>query len=227
MNKRTWKVAQRNTRRGKVLIIVALLVGVVAISIGFAAYTNVLEIEEEVIVKPDASLFKVTFSSSDTEIITEAITPTKSDKEILTSSAIITNGDISTVSNLSATFTEPNQSVTYKLYAHNVGKYEAFLKEIMYNNLSNSTTYKKCSALPGVTINENLMDAACDDMKITVKVGEDTFNETNHNITSHVLTHETSEPIEIKLEYLDNHHYVDGDFKVELGSISLKYSSLN
>ena len=223
-------MTKRNTKHdsnSKTLIFLALIVGVIGLSIGFAAFSGLLTIEEEAYVKPDNKFFKVNFSSSATALQTDSIEPTKSATTIEATPANINNDSIPTITGIRATFTEPGQSVTYNFHTYNSGKYQAFLKSVVFNNIENETLSKKCIPIAGSNITEDLLTKACNDIKVSIKVKDTLFNSSNNNITAHTLPINTSEPIELKLEYQNNNNFVDGDFKIELGSISLNYSSID
>ena len=63
--------------RNKKLIILVALIAVVTISVGFAAFSSSLLIKSSLSVDPNASDFRVVFSTSDTSEVTDAVTPTK------------------------------------------------------------------------------------------------------------------------------------------------------
>ena len=52
-----------NNRRNQRMTIIALVVGIFAISIGFAAFSNTLSISTTADVHPDSSNFRVVFSN--------------------------------------------------------------------------------------------------------------------------------------------------------------------
>ena len=62
-------------RGGKVIAIVALLVGVVGLTIGFAAFSNTLTIRSEAEYNPDASVFNVDFSSTSGSVVDGNLAP--------------------------------------------------------------------------------------------------------------------------------------------------------
>ena len=62
-------------RDTKLILVTVLAVGVMGLSIGFAAFSNVLKINSAATVSPDASTFNVDFSSSESEVETNPIVP--------------------------------------------------------------------------------------------------------------------------------------------------------
>ncbi len=214
-------------RSSKIIAIVALLIGIVGLSVGFAAFSNSLIIQSSLNVKPDASTFNVDFSSSIELVQTEDIVPTKIGDVKEQTNGKINNDNSPVISNLGATFTAPGQSVTYEFYAYNAGEYNAFLKSITYNNVAGKNESKVCTALAGET---NYVDAACKDITLEVKVGNDiTTTGSKTDISNHKLEMKKGEKITVTIKYetKDAQQRADGDFKVEFGGITLSYSSVD
>ena len=121
-------------RSSKVIAIVALLVGVVGLSLGFAAFSNSLTISSSAKVEPTGETFDVDFSSSSSETLTDAVQGVSTPSTVVATDATINNTGNPTISGLGATFTEPGQSVTYTFYARNTGEYKAYLNSITFKN---------------------------------------------------------------------------------------------
>jgi hypothetical protein len=216
-------------RAGQVIAIVALVVGVVGLSIGFAAFSNTLKIQSSATVKADPTTFNVDFSSSNTELLTNNIVPTKYPDNVtdfIATEAKIDNSGDPTISNLSATFTEPGQVVTYDFYAYNIGELTAYLKSIVYSNVTGGSSTKVCTA--GEDTDADLVAKACEGISLSVKVGSE--EETTSGIASisgHSLLKDASELVTVKLSYSSEASRADGDFTVAFGDVSLNYSSVD
>lgn len=211
-------------RNAQVIAIVALVVAVLGLSIGFASFSNVLNIQASANVKPDSSTLNVDFSSSIDSVTVAEITPTATPNSIVTTNATIDNSADPTISNLSATFTEPGQSVVYKFYAYNAGELNAYLKSIVYANVAGGNATKVCTAKEGTT--DALVQKACENILVKVKVGNELETATGKaSITGHSLAKKTGEMITVTLEYADGAERTDGDFSVAFGNITLNYSS--
>ncbi len=211
-------------RNAQVIAIVALVVAVLGLSIGFASFSNVLNIQASANVKPDSSTLNVDFSSSIDSVTVAEITPTATPNSIVTTNATIDNSADPTISNLSATFTEPGQSVVYKFYAYNAGELNAYLKSIVYANAAGSNATKVCTAKEGTT--DALVQKACENILVKVKVGNELETATGKaSITGHSLAKKTGEMITVTLEYAAGAERTDGDFSVAFGNITLNYSS--
>jgi len=214
-----------NNRRTKILIIVVLAICIVQLSVGFAAFSTALNINSSLKVTPDSSYFKVNFSSSATSLATNQIVPTKSDSKIVATNAVLDNTNDPTISNIYAVFTAPGQFVEYSFYSFNSGKYLAYLNEVNFRNIDGETVTKKCTPLIGAR--DDLVQAVCGDIELSVQIGPTLFKSTNNNINGHTLARESSENVKVKIIYKNNDHWADGDFEVSFGKITLDYGSVD
>lgn len=187
-------------RSSKVIAVVALCVAIVGLTLGFAAFSNTLNIKSSATVNPSGEAFNVDFSSSDAAVETDPVTPTKDPSSLVAGNATINNsGSNPQISGLTATFTEPGQSATYTFYVHNIGEYDAFLKSITYNNATSGDTFKVCTA--GEETTDSLVQAACDDITVSVTVGATgPVTTTNSNITGHSLAIDAHETVTVKFQ---------------------------
>ena len=213
--------------KSKIIALVALIVAVVGLGIGFAAFSSQIVIEGRVAVSPSADTFNVDFSSSSTSLVSGNVTPTTSSDDVEATVAKIDNAaQDSIISNLSETFTEPGQSVTYTFYAYNAGKYTAYLKNISFLTVQGETTSKICTPITGTT--SSAVESACDGITLSISVGSKTItNLTDATITSHSLAQSKSEPVVVTIAFSGSTTYEDGDFYVEFGDITLSYSTVD
>lgn len=212
-------------RSGQFIALLALIVAIVGVSVGFAAFSSALRIQSSANVTPDQSTLNVDFSSSDTAVETNAIKPTTTPTTVVATDATIDNSADPVIRNLSATFKEPGQKAVYTFYAYNAGELEAFLKSIVYENVSSKNSNKVCTAGEGTT--DALVQKACEGISLKVKVG--TEAETSSGIASisnHSLGKAKSEEITVTLEYASDATRADGDFTVSFGDVTLNYSSV-
>ena len=96
--------------KNKGITIAALLVAIIGLSIGFAAFTNTLTIRSTADVHPDSSNMRIVWSTSTSSATAGNISPSNSSYG---GTANINSSDLTLFENLHATFTAPNQSVTY------------------------------------------------------------------------------------------------------------------
>lgn len=205
----------KSERKKRTITLSILLVAVLAISVGFAAYSATLKINSSMIVNPDDSRFKVLFSSSDNSLETNAV---KASPETMGSDATIDNTTVPTISNLTAKFTKPGDSVTYTFYVRNEGGYVAHLNSISFVG-------KKCIAEEGTS--DALAIRACTSITATISVGDVTTTSTKTDITGETLTPAESKQVTVTLSYDSNGARADGPFMVEFGYISMYYGTIS
>ena len=212
-----------NANKGyKILAIAALILGVVGVTLGYAAFSSTLTIRSSAEVKPDATTFNVDFSSSDSAVETDSITPVlnKTVTGFTATNATIDNTSDPVISNLKATFTAPGQTATYSFYSYNAGKYVAYLNSVVF------TGEKTCTAKTGTT--QALVDSACNGITLSAKVGSESATTTSvASITGHTLGIGAAEEVVVTISYEDGSALADGDFEVSLPDVVLKYESVD
>ena len=228
-----------NERSSKVVAIVALCVGVVGLSLGFAAFSSTLTISSSAGVKPNASAFNVDLSTTDAtgaekEITTDPVVPTKNPTDLTAANGTIDNTGEPTITGLKANFTAPGQSVTYTFYAHNAGEYEAFLNSIIIGETSEGSGKTKVCTADSVSdenpsaANADLVEQACEAITLSVKVGAEAVTTTSvDSIASHSLAKDTSELVTVTIDYASTGARADGNFSVAFGDITLTYDPVD
>ncbi|MBQ9011084.1 MAG: hypothetical protein IJ093_00330 [Bacilli bacterium] len=217
---------QRSTR---VIAIAALLVGIVGLTIGFAAFTSTLTIKSSAEVNP-VDDFHVFFSSSSSALETNTIAgvPSVTADGFTATNATIdntTNPKAPVIQNLHATFTEPGQSVTYSFYAWNDNDYPAYLKALTMTSAATACEAKVAGDQASVT-------ATCPYLTLSISVGSGANAITDATasqsaITGHSLASKTAEPIVVKISYAQDAPKASGDFDVTFADITLQYDSLD
>ena len=196
----------RNSNGTKYIIILALLIAVTGLSLGFAAFSNTLTIKSSATVT-NPSDSGVVLSTSKTAASTGNVTPTTTGGAS-GSTASIASATPTTISNVKATFTGPGQTVVYTLAAYNTGDFLYYLNQV---NLGSKT----CTAKSGTT--QSYVDTACNSISISVKVGSTTYSSTNTSISSHSLAKATGEDVVVTISYASGGAVADGDFDVAFG----------
>ena len=166
----------------KIIATVALVLGTIGVTLGYAAFSSTLTIKSSAEVKPDPTTFNVDFSSSSSAVEANDITPTlnKTVTGFTATNATINNTSDPLISNLKATFTEPGQTATYSFYSYNAGEYVAYLNSIVFSG------NRTCTAKSGTT--QTLVDSACNGISLSVKVGNEAATATSiTNVTGHAL----------------------------------------
>lgn len=206
----------------KIISIVALLLGIVGITLGYAAFSSTLKIESSAEVVPNESSFNVDFSSSNTSVVEDDITPTLNTNVtgFSATNAEIDNTSNPVISNLHATFTEPGQSATYTFYAYNRGEYLAYLNSIIFSG------NKTCTARTNT--NQALVDTACTGISLSVQVtGIDATTTSLASISNHTLAINSADTITVVIEYAAGSGRADGDFDVTFPDITLTYNPID
>ena len=211
-------------RSAKIIAIVALCVAVVGLSIGFAAFSNNLTIKSNATVSPNQNDFDVNFSTSNTSELDGTVSGVGTNSATA-EDATIDNSASPKITGLKANFTEPGQKVTYSFYAHNAGKYAAYLNNVTYANVSGKTATKVCT--PGVNTDATMVEAACNGISVSVKVGNDTYTGSMNGIANHLLALDAYEEVVVTIEYTSTASRADGDFEVAFGDITLTYDSVD
>lgn len=222
----------RNNRQ-KIVAISIILLLVVLLGIGFAIFSSRLLINPKVNVD-SSHTFNVVFSSSSTELKTDSISPTTYGSATA-ENAIIDNSITPTIENLSAIFKNPGDKVEYSFYAYDAGEFNAFLKDVKFNNADGAGVFKVCTTEDAVE--QSTINDVCDSIKVTVYIpkGNSSFyyisssdNGSNggHYGTYDNLTPGTFSNIKITIEYLSNGVPINNPFTVSFGSISLYYTAI-
>lgn len=216
-------------RSSKVVAVVALVVAVFGLTLGFAAFSNTLVIQSSATVTPDASAFNVVFSAAAESVdYASKITGVGSAEGVTGNEASITGEDYRTVTGLQANFTAPGQTVTYTFYVHNIGSYIAYLRQISFLGVGGTEELKTCAIPEGERTTQGLVDAACADMSVSVKVGsEEVTKVTKNDYKGHSLALTGHETVIVTIEYANNGNPVDGPMTVTFGDINLDYESVD
>ena len=211
-------------KTSKIIAIVALVVAVLGLSLGFAAFSNTLTISSSAYVSPSDENFKVNFSTGTTAGLTGALTGSASGAASV-ESATLTG---TTLSGIKANFSTPGDTVTYTFYVHNTGEYDAYLNSITFENASGQSAPKVCTAEDKANTTASLVSAACEDISISVKVGTDAAVAGSiASISGHKLSKSSYEPVVVTIAYAADGDRADGNFNISFGDLKLVYSTVD
>ena len=204
-------------RKQQLLMIVALVVGIASLSIGFAAFSATLNISSSATVTPDSSSFSVVFSGSADDPYDTLIEPIDYSDSFNAAVAEIAGNSIT---NMNINFGSSYSYGTYEFYVHNTGQYPAYLNSIDFGN------GKVCENLGDVS--PVLVEAACEDISVSFYSDFiELFNPTSlYELGGHVLNPGESTFISINFSY-GAYNLPDGDLKVNFDDIVLNYSSVD
>lgn len=213
-------------RDSKVIAIIALVIAVVGLSVGFAAFTAQLTITPTAEVKADSSKFKVEFSNTTTaiegqgpETVEGKITPEDTDGGASGGTASIT---ATTMNNANAKITKDTQEVTYEWYVVNSGEMDAYLTSIDFaqDALSCTATGKGADQA-----NTELINTACDTITVTLTVDGDEYTKDDSTMTGKLLPHGQYKSVKLSIKAAKGTTLTDNDYSVTVGAITLNYSS--
>lgn len=199
----------------KRIILVILLILILFMTIGYAAFSNILKITGQAKVVPDANNYKVLFASSIRSISdydTNNVEGISLPNNLYSTQGVLNE---TTFSNASVTFTEDGQSIEYKFYILNAGKYNAHITDIDIGK-------KTCT--PGDNVDTTLAQAACDSIGLSVILGNEESQTTYTSSTAienHVLPKGTWEPITVRISYPEGSPLPDGNIEVKWQNIKM------
>lgn len=236
-------------RGTKVIAIVALIVAVVGLSLGFAAFSSTLTIEPSAIVIPEDNMH-IIFSNIN-GAPTDTTIPGTMNQAMLDAKTALENAGVTApnlpaaqnatinntnkkapiISNLVATFTAPGQSVEYNFYAYNEMQYQAFLRSITFDT-------SKYTCTPETGTDTTTANNVCQSIKVTVTVGSGTGAPVAYVVgngattkseytaaTAHTLAATTGEAISVVIEYPTGSVETNGKVTVRMPDAQLVYSS--
>lgn len=210
-------------RNSKVIAIVALIVAVVGLGIGFAAFSSTLTISSSATVTPNSSSFNVGFSTKIDSLSPGTVQGTGMAEH---HDATLTG---TSITGIKASFTEPGQTAGYTFFVYNAGEYTAYLKQILFNNAPGATSNKKCTA--GTGASDALVQEACNSISIKVievgyNAGKDVTSTVN-SITGVSLLKNNGRVVRVEISYASDGARADGPFDVSFGDITFKYSTVD
>jgi len=198
-------------RGSKAMAIAALVVGVVGLTIGFAAFTSTLTINSTATVTgtKDEFMGKVTVDASSFDC---------------TGSAQVTQVSDTTIS-VSATLANPGDKATCTGTVTNGSPYTAYLNGV--------TGFGITSVLPEGTLkpatDAYLSNITEEDMKVTIIDGEEAsgtkYTTDNSTISGSTIEAGDSKTLVVVIEYVEGADVADGDFKTTFNPITLTYGT--
>lgn len=225
-------------RKIKILSIVALVLAITGMSLGFAAFSSTLTISSSARVTPNSENFKIkiygiasedalnrinngelseSFFSETYSIAVASKTVTSADN------AVINNQDLS-ISNIHGTFVKPNSKITYTFLIVNEGAYDAYfnIKDYLGDFLTVSYNYGP-TCIPGEGATPELVELACQGFEEAIVFQDSSGNIlTKENDVYFLATGEVAVMI-IQIDYLYN--IADGPFEVQFNDLQLDFST--
>ena len=232
-------------RQTKVIAIIALVVAIVGMSLGFAAFSNILTISSSATVTPNSEDFKLVAYGLGTDIDGNVFMGDFTNLDYYTSktsgrpilggefndsktplggeTAVISRStDKITITNLVGKFSGPDESIIYPFVVKNEGAYDAYLTIPEF-------LQKPKSCVPGAGATQELVTAACSEMDLFLMVADSSME----------LVYDTSGSDSLQSYKIPAGSYVavmpyiwssdsaraDGEFTAQFDDITLNFSS--
>ena len=224
---------QKNERTYRVVALVGLIIGVIALTVGFAAYTTTLTIKSSADVTPPSTTLDVVFSTSSNSVDTNNLSVQVTGPTGATADTATLNGTL--VSGIGAHFTEPGQTVTYTFYVYNNSAYNAYLNQIDFKTVTGSdpALFKVCQPKAGPNPASANINEACNGITLTLRVHD--ISTTTGKSAADMAAYSPkkmldtsgskSTPITIEIAYANNAAIPEGDIEIAFGDIELLYKS--
>ncbi|MBQ3511970.1 MAG: hypothetical protein IJA30_06740 [Bacilli bacterium] len=228
-------------RRVKILSIVALVLAISAMTLGFSAFSTTLNISSSATVTPNASDFKMMVYGLNDDVTEDDYNEYTLDSNLYTSTNSIrpilggawnglssplssTIGTISStsnsivISNMSVGFYKPTEQIIYPMIIYNEGKYDAYVTSEILGEKECTTTESTMTPL---------MEYACEQVNMVFELytsdGDEIYNSENNNIVlksgEYIYAH-------LYMEYSDSSNQLsDGSFNIKFPNIELSFST--
>ena len=208
---------ENNNKYTKYLAIFALLVSVVGLSLGFAAFSTTVSIQAGAVYSSTQASenYRGGVLSTVSNTVSEGNVTATTEGGATADTATLTED---TISNIVAHFTASGQSVEYSFYGFNDSEFPSYLNSVVFGT-------KSCTAGTGAT--DSYVQAACNDINMYITAGDEEFTETETNVVNHPVDSKQSEVIKVTIEYINGGATADGDFTVDFGTTVLTYSTVD
>ena len=230
-------------RQTKIISIIALVVAVIGMSVGFAAFSNTLTISSSATVTPNSEDFKLVAYGLGEAIEGEIWYSNPINSSLYTSktaalpvlggdwndtstpisgetASITVNGDAISINNISTTFSKPNDNIIYPIMIKNEGAYDAYVTG--FEEIGTKT----CTAGTGTT--QALMEAACKNISLSLAAMTLAGQQVDLATDDVKLAPGEYMVIGPEIHYFDsavNTTRADGPFEIDFPDIKITYSS--
>ena len=229
---------------GKIIAIVALVVAVIGLSLGFAAFATQLSIGTAANVSTGSGNWSVGFSVDGSNIVTG--TQTKAAQNSNAGVLNVTKYTLSQETNAELNFSDTT-SVSYNLSIVNEGSLTAYLDKVDFSGVTftctnaaagSSSWFEGSSTAGSMTTGTNtttLTDQQCANLfSVSLSIGGTTYSTTTSGITGKSIpaTTNNSVPVVLTVAYKNDATAqaiaasLDGDISVSIGTIVVDYKSV-
>ena len=227
------------SRKTKALLIVALVLAVAGMSLGFAAFSSTLTISSSTTVTPNADDFKIKIYGFTSEEAAQTFISTGelSEESIsdeysiaMTSgnikdaeNAVINNNNLS-ISNINGTFVSDESGISYLFLIINEGAYDAYFNIKDYLGSFGTINYNyKPTCIPVEGTTPELVEASCNGFEQAINFMDLSMNPLSKENDVYFLAKEDAIFMFIIIDYLLN--YADGPFDVQFKDLQLEFTT--
>ena len=195
-------------RQIKMMFIVALVLSVTAMTLGFAAFSTTLNISSSASVTPNSDDFKVRFVgiNGDNKAIVEAYISSQKPE-----AGIISDDGLS-ISGINVSMQKIGDGAKFSAYIENQGQYDVVITKKGMKYIEGTELKRRCT---GPDVSPELLEGFCE----SINVGFTLYSLDNNILNSSSLVLKKGEKIKIVfgIIYPESSWYVDGPVTVEFG----------
>lgn len=214
-------------RQIKMLSIVALVLAISAMTLGFAAFSTTLSISSSATVTPSSEDFKIKmYGFKDNDSLNAFYSNYEMKDEYLSDTSVWATGNTSghengiidnstnTISGIKANFTAPGEFVYYHVIIRNEGKYAANINWSSFGGSAN-----------GYTLGKDTTESLVVEAVKSITLSTHTTDLSGVSYGTNVLNAGDSMILILNINYDSSGVRADGDFSVTFPNITVNYST--
>lgn len=214
-------------RQLKIMFIVALVLSITAMTLGFAAFSTTLNISSSATVTPNTDAFGVRLVSVNGDNKFEVY-----EANTLGNKAAIINSDGLSVSGVRANLSKPGDKVIFYGLIDVYGQYDVYFAGVRLLNIPGENLTKKCTPVGDNGASTESLNAVCSDIIVSYAIKE--YDVMSGEILSDdslklgdVLKSGEKYFFRFSIAYKPDAKYVDGDFEIVFGDAMFDFSTLS
>jgi len=225
-------MVKRYLKNSPGITIAILLVAIVGLSIGFAAFSSNLSISGSARINPNASNFSLVFANN-TDINHLDFTDVNPSNNSTGTGSNLTINNVAQggpqLTNIAVTFNKPGQVVIYDLYVVNNGHYDAYLTDLVFNNVEGSNQTKTCDKITeGYSSQQwastESLNSVCSSISVNVEVDGTVYSSTS-SLDNILVEKGSNKTLRLTVSYTGSTR-ADGPMRIRLGSISINAATI-
>ena len=215
-------------RQVKILSIIALVLAVIGMTLGFAAFSTTLNISSSASVSPNSDDFKVRIIglNGDNYMILDELKTNVSGNV-----PALIGDDGLTINGMVAKMSKPGDVVKWYGVLENIGKYDAYFSGKNINKFPDTGTWKKCTPTEKNGISQEYLEEVCEGISFNYGIYEydpitNIVVSTDSLILGSLIDRNKKYILSFTIKYSEDAIYPDGDFEVLIGDASLEFSTV-